>query len=294
MGKMRKIGFFILLCFLISYTLAILFYLMGGGLQDPSAMVFLVFYMFIPAVSAVIVLRISGESTREVLGVSFKLNRWFLVAWLLPVLIVFACLGLSLLVPGTEYAPSMKGLLERFEGIIPEDAMKELEAGLKDLPIPAIVFGLLLGLASGISINSVVALGEELGWRGFLFRELGFLGFWKSSFLIGLIWGVWHTPFVLQGLNYPQHPIEGVFMMILFCVLFTPIFNLIRFKSNSVLAAAIVHGTLNGTGGISIAFIKGGSDIMTGMTGIVGITVLAIMNVILYLSIKASRFKLNL
>lgn len=266
---------------------------MGGKLQDPSAMIFLVFYMFIPAISAVTVLKIYGELTGEALGVSFKFNKWFLVAWLLPVLIVFASLGLSLLVPGVEYSPSMGGLLERFEGIIPEDAMKKLEASLKDLPIPAIVFALLLGLASGISINSVVALGEELGWRGFLFGELGFLGFWKSSFLIGLIWGVWHTPFILQGLNYPQHPIEGVFMMILFCILLSPIFNFIRFKSNSVLAAAIVHGTLNGAGGISIVFIKGGSDIITGINGIIGLTLLAIINAVTYLTIKFSRFKIN-
>jgi hypothetical protein len=37
------------------------------------------------------------------------------------------------------------------------------------------------GLIAGATINAVAGFGEELGWRGFLYRELSFLGFWKSS-----------------------------------------------------------------------------------------------------------------
>ena len=291
--KVRKTSFFLLFCFSLSYTSAVLFYIMGGRLQDSSALIFLVFYMFIPTISAVTVLKVFGELKGDSLGISFRFNKWFIVGWLLPVLIVFASLGLSSLLPGVEYSPSMEGLLERFKGIIPEDAVKELEASLKDLPIPAILFALLTGLASGISINSVVALGEEIGWRGFLYRELGSLGFWKSSLSIGLIWGVWHTPIILQGFNYPQHPVEGVLLMTLFCILLSPIFNFIRFKSGSVLAAAIFHGTLNGVGGISIAFIKGGSDITVGVNGIIGLTFLAIMDVIMYLMDKTRKIIVN-
>ena len=44
-------------------------------------------------------------------------------------------------------------------------------------------------------------------------RELAELGLWKSSWVIGVIWGFWHAPLILQGHNYPQHPWAGVFMM---------------------------------------------------------------------------------
>ena len=85
-------------------------------------------------------------------------------------------------------------------------------------------------------------LNEEIGWRGLLQRELGFMEFWKSSLTIGVIWGIWHAPIILQGHNYPEHPVIGVFMMTIWCILLAPIFSYIRLKSKSVIAAAIMHG----------------------------------------------------
>jgi len=41
----------------------------------------------------------------------------------------------------------------------------------------------------------LAALGEELGWRGFLLPRLaGRIGLWPAALAIGLIWGVWHLP----------------------------------------------------------------------------------------------------
>jgi hypothetical protein len=37
-------------------------------------------------------------------------------------------------------------------------------------------------------------------------------------------------------------------MMILFCILYTPLLNFIALKANSVVAAAIMHGSINGPG----------------------------------------------
>src|SRR5215470_1297660 len=38
-------------------------------------------------------------------GISFRPNRWFLVAWLLPVLMAFATFGVALLLPGVTFSP---------------------------------------------------------------------------------------------------------------------------------------------------------------------------------------------
>ena len=65
-------------------------------------------------------------------------------------------------------------------------------------------------LMAGPTINAIVALGEELGWRGLLMHELKSLGFWRSSFAIGFFWGLWHLPMIVNGYNYPGYPILGL------------------------------------------------------------------------------------
>lgn len=150
-------------------------------------------------------------------------------------------------------------------------------------PIHPIWIGLAQGLIAGITINAVAGFGEELGWRGFLQKELGYIGFWKSSALIGIIWGVWHAPIILQGHNYPQHPIVGVFMMIVFCLLLTPIFSYVRLKAKSVIAAAIIHGSLNATAGLGIMVVKGGNDLLIGVTGVAGFIALAVINLFIFI-----------
>lgn len=48
-------------------------------------------------------------------------------------------------------------------------------------------------------------LGEEIGWRGFLLPRLqARYSALKSSIIVGLMWGFWHTPlFLLSGLDHP-------------------------------------------------------------------------------------------
>ena len=250
----------------------------------PGSLIIATAYMFIPMVVAIIVQKyILGEPLKGPLGISFKLNRWFLVAWLLPVMIAFATLGVSLIFPGIEYSPEMAGIFERFESVLTPEQLQQMKTQADSFPVHPFWIGLLQGLVAGITINAVAAFGEELGWRGFLQKELGYLGFWKSSFFIGLIWGVWHFPIILQGHNYPEHPLAGVFMMIIFTLLVSPIFSYVRLKAKSVIAAAIIHGSINATVGLPLMVLKGGSDLIVGVTGFAGFIVLVLTNLGLFI-----------
>lgn len=250
----------------------------------PVATAVLVAYMFVPMTMAIIVQKlVYKERVKEPLGISWKLNRWFLVAWLLPAGVAFATLGVSLLFQGVEYSPEMAGLFERFESVLTPEQIEQLKRQLAASPIHPVWIALLQGLVAGITINAVAGFGEELGWRGLLQKELYYLGFWRSSAIIGIIWGVWHAPIILQGYNYPQHPIAGVFMMTFFTLLLSPIFSYVRLKSKSVIAAAVIHGSLNATAGLAIMVIKGGNDLTVGITGLAGFIVLAIVNIILFI-----------
>lgn len=275
---------FILLTFFVNYLLAILYFAFGGKWVIPGSLIVATIYMFIPMIVALILQKlIYKEPIKKPLGISFSFNRWFLVAWLLPPLIAFATMGVSLLLPGVEYSPSMAGMFEKFGALLTPEELEQMQNQAASFPIHPIWIGLLQGLVAGITINAVAGFGEELGWRGFLQKEFAYMGFWKSSAVIGFVWGVWHAPLILQGHNYPQNPLAGVFMMIIFTLLLSPIISYVRLKSKSVIAAAIMHGSINGTLGLSIIVIKGGNDMTVGVTGLSGFIVLAITIIGLYI-----------
>jgi len=274
---------FIGLTFLVNWSLALLFFALGGRWHSSVGSAFGATYMFVPMIVAILLQKgVYREPVKGPLGVSFRLNRWFLVAWLLPPAFALATLGVSLLLPGVEYAPQMQGIFERFESVLPPEQMQQFKEQMAATPVRVFWLALLGGLIAGVTVNAVAGFGEELGWRGFLQKELAFLGFWRSSVLIGLVWGLWHAPLILQGHNYPQHPVAGVLMMTIWCMLLAPIFSYVRVKARSVIAAAILHGTLNATYGLSIVLVRGGSDLTTGVTGLPGFLVLAVVILILW------------
>jgi membrane protease YdiL (CAAX protease family) len=261
-----------------------LYFGLGGTWTMPTAMIVSAAYMFIPMICAIVVQKlVYKEPLKEPLGISWRINRWWFVAWLSPAVLAFAVFGISLLFPGVEYSPDMSGLIDRFRQSLPPEQITQVEEQLAMFSSLLIWITLFQGLIAGITINAVAGFGEELGWRGLLQHGLSSFGFWKSSALIGLVWGVWHAPLILHGHNYPQHPVGGVFMMIAWCLLLSPLFSYIRLKSKSVIAAAILHGSLNGTAGLALVMVSGGSDLVVGITGASGFIVLAVLNLGIFL-----------
>jgi membrane protease YdiL (CAAX protease family) len=279
----RKAVLFVGLTYLVSYLVVLLYSALVGSWILPNAVVLGLVYMFIPATVVLIVQKgIFQEPLKEPLRISFRLNRWFLVAWLLPPLIACASMGVALLLPGVHFSPEMEGMIERFGKLLTPEQIEQMRNQARVMPIHPFWFSLGTGLIAGVSVNAVAAFGEELGWRGLLLRELEPLGFWRSSALIGLIWGFWHSPLILHKHNYPEHPWAGVFLMAAMTVLLSPLLGYLTIRANSVLAAAICHGTFNATAGLSIVVIRGGDDLTTGVTGLAGLAVLAVMNLGLF------------
>lgn len=293
--NIKKTLLFVGLTFLLSWLLTLLFYIFGGRWNTLPAIIMAAAYMFIPLIVVIIIQKlIYKEPVKKPLGISFKLNRWFVVAWLLPLAIALAAFGLGLLFPATEFSPDMSGMFVRLKLIFTPEQLTHMQSQVKSLPLHPFWMALVQSLIAGITISALAAFGEELGWRGFLLKELGYLGFWKSSAIIGLIWGIWHAPLIIQGHNYPQHPIQGVFMMTIFCLLLSPIISFVRLKSKSVIAAAIFHGSLNSTSGLAIMLIKGGNDLTIGITGTAGFIILLIANLFLFFYNRSEGKKLLL
>lgn len=278
MKSINRTTLFLILTFVISYSLAGIYKLTGGDINDKIGFTILgVVYMFIPTISVIIIKKfVHHENISADLMISFKINKWFFVAWLIMPVISFCSLGISLLFPDVIYSPEMTGMIKRFEGTMSPEQIIQMKESIDSLPINPIVLTVIQGLIAGVTVNALAGFGEELGWRGFLLKQFKEMSFLKATILIGFIWGIWHAPLILMGHNYPQHPEIGVFMMIILCILLSAIFIYITIKSKSVIAAAIVHGTMNAVAGISIMLTDGGNDLTIGITGLAGFITLSI------------------
>ena len=184
-------------------------------------------------------------------------KRFYLWAWLLPI-------GLTII----------GGLFTLLFGIAKLDlnftmireAMASA-AGGNSVPAELIVaIQILLALTLAPFINVLFALGEELGWRGFLLPHLMPFGQWKAILIGGIIWGVWHAPVIAQGLNYPGYPILGIFMMIVFCILLGTIFSWLYLNTKSPWVAALAHGSINAVAGLPVLFFQPGFNMALGGT----------------------------
>lgn len=270
----RQTILFAILVILISWTAAALFYLLNGNLQTTAGFVFATGYMFFPLLSVVIVQAIHKEPILKGLGISFKLNRWFVVAWLLPVVFNVAAMFASALFPPMRFST---------ETPILQDALAQMSQSIPDIDAyKLLAITIVSGLSAGITINALFAFGEEIAWRGWLLKQFEGVTFLKASLIIGVFWGIWHAPLIAMGHNYAQHPFIGLGMMIVFCVLLTPVIQYIRVKSKSVITAAIFHGTLNAGAGMSLMYIDNFNDLLGGSTGLAGFLVLLVINCSLF------------
>lgn len=277
MKAINRTTLFLILTFVISFSLVGIYIFMGGDYNKMGFTVLGTIYMFIPTISVIIVKKcIHHENLMTDLLISFKVNRWFFVSWLLMPVIIFFSLCISLLFPDVTYNPEMSGMMKRFESVMTPEQMAEMNNPLETLPLNPLLFILILGLIAGATINAIAGFGEELGWRGFLLKEFKEMSFFKASIIIGFIWGIWHSPLILMGHNYPQHPQIGVLMMIVLCILLSPLFLYVTIKAKSVIAAAIIHGTMNATAGVSIMLTDGGDDLTVGIAGLAGFIALSI------------------
>ena len=94
---------------------------------------------------------------------------------------------------------------------------------------------------------TLFTFGEEYGWRGYLLPRLLPLGEIRASVLLGMIWGVWHLPLLLAGLNYPGVNVWLaiiVFTFVTVALSFTYTWFYVA-SSGSVLVAAVFHASTN-------------------------------------------------
>lgn len=245
-----------------------------GGFATPGRQVVGGFiFMTGPAIAALVTTRRdSAADRREHLGWRLRFDRWLLVAWLVPIVVlVVASLGAGLFA-GTHLTSPAAALAARLTELSgPDEAAK-----LNQVPGWALSLALVLQTTVlGAAFNTPFMLSEELGWRGVLWARWQDLGFWPQSLATGVVWGVWHAPLILMGYNFPDAPVLGVALMTLFCVLLAPLFQLVRLRGGTIWHACLCHGTINAGARLSELCVSSEHWYGRGILGVSGFVTLA-------------------
>lgn len=121
----------------------------------------------------------------------------------------------------------------------------------------------LMFLTAGLALNLAFALGEELGWRGFLVPKLAErFSFATTAFVSGIIWASWHMPLIIfADYNGGTPTLYSIACFAIMVVGISFPFAWLRLRSGSVWPVAILHASHN-------LFIQGFFDQVTVDTGI--------------------------
>ncbi len=279
----KAIRFSIIVCLFSWAMFAVAHWGFGMGADTPvGLMLFSTVYMFFPFITALVLQAIDKEKFNHTGLVNFKIKWSWLVAWLLPVVMVLLCILVNGLMPGVSLQYNAEQLINQYH--IPEDQQEMVREQLSAIPASLMVVIILVSsLMAGVSVNALAAFGEEYGWRNYLVHALREKKFWPAALFIGVVWGIWHFPLILMGHNYPNEPQWGVLLMVVMCILLGVIELYFVLKSKSMIVAAILHGTINALAGVVIYFTLGGNDFLNGMPGLSGFIVMALTIVCLWI-----------
>jgi len=168
---------------------------------------------------------------------------------------------------------------------------------------PLVVIPIALGVAaaagvaiSGLSAQSLAAVipligasivwtliyfGEEFGWRGYLQDRVAPGKPLQAALLTGLIWGVWHFPFVISGMSLEGKPV-GFLIYPIESALISIFYGWMRTKSRSVWPVCLAHAVGNMVMTNVVAMLLPGvSELLAwGVFTLVGYAVVAFMLVL--------------
>ncbi|WP_378173049.1 type II CAAX prenyl endopeptidase Rce1 family protein [Aquimarina sp. SS2-1] len=240
MIKLEKGVWLYLFILLIATYIIQIFVITQGGENYEYFQVFIGLSMFFPGIGAIIYLI---KTKKGIKYINWKLGK--------PLYILY-----SLLVPSIITLISI-WFFEKI-GLGTNNAFSFSYGKINAIQIPLLLgtdiqsvpFFILNFILSGIGFSLIISLltiGEEVGWRGFLQKKLlEQNGVVKSLVFLGLVWGFWHFPLIINGMNYPEYPIWGAFLLFpLTTVCISFFMGWLTINSNSVWPAVFVHGGIN-------------------------------------------------
>ena len=247
----KGIVVFLLIAFGLAWGLWGILFSLNITPRDPRFQLWGTFPGFAPALAAIIVRRwVTHEGFADAgLRPNWRMWRYYLLAWLLPLGIAALITGLAVIFRVS--VPDIS-LQRAYKVLSPEGGPPAL---LLTLPLP-----LLPLLLTGIT--TFLIWGEEFGWRGYLqMRLLAKRPLW-AGIATGLVWGVWHAPMILaSGDQYADTPWLGLVVFPVTAILLSIIWGWLRLKTGSMWSACVAHAATNSLGSVlMISLFYGGPN----------------------------------
>jgi membrane protease YdiL (CAAX protease family) len=205
----KKIGIFLLLTFIFSSVFYIFMVSTGSARKIGG------FWMWSPGIAAILTKVMFRENLKSI-GWQIGDRKYLFLGLGIPLLY-------ALLIYGTVWISG----LGRFT--------------------PQPVNKVLLYSTVGLFIACLTALGEEIGWRGYLIPELNKLtSFTNASLITGIIWALWHYPAIIFADYKSAAPLIVQLILITITIISFSFFTAwLRVKSNSIWPVVLWHGGHN-------------------------------------------------
>lgn len=248
----KRLILFLALTFGLTWAIFGLWAGMGGSYLDTegnvTSMASLIggIAMLCPTLGMLLTRRLTKEgfafsgTDSMLLGINLKNKKWilYLMVMILPWIYFELGNGLRLLLSPEAFST---------------EVAEELGSLLFIQPFASIVNGVCVSFG---------ALGEELGWRGYMMPKLLKLMDAKWAVPVGgIIWGIWHWPMIYLGHNfgfgYLGYPFTGFAAMCVMSVAIGTILTYVTCRTGSIWPAAILHAVNNASPGILQYYFDG-------------------------------------
>ncbi len=199
----------------------------GGGIYVSGI-------MWCPALAAFATLALNRRPLAD-LGWKWPVRKFALMSWYVPLLyasIAYLIVWLSGLggLPNHEFIAALTTRM-----------------GPRLSPAVATILYVLLVGSFGLVGSLSRALGEEIGWRGFLVPELNkTVGFTGTALITGIVWSLWHFPvLIFADYNAGTATWYALLCFTVMVIAISFVFAWLRLKSGSLWTGAILHASHN-------------------------------------------------
>ena len=264
----KQIWIFIGLVFLISWPFMITSSLAN---LNPKSFTLVMFAPFIAMIATTYITEKKSLKGTLTSGVRWHFNfskskNYYLIAWLVPI----ACAFLGALIYFSIFPDTFSLLIFTLQAHY-----------FKWNVDPFIARQILIVSTISVVVAAVPAMGEESGWRGYLYpRLIHKYGEIKGLIIGAVVWGVWQWPILivqssavaplikhaegtkldatstgyLYGVDYWGAPWTGMFAIFLYTFAIGTIAWWIYCKSESIWAASLLHGSVSAVGMFALEF----------------------------------------